>query len=156
MIVYVAGPIRPKGTQTLQGNLERAKGIALELWLGGFAVICPHANTDLPIELAAKEMDEAKWIEGDLELLRKCDAVVGDEQRDADRDRVCEGRRDPGVLLSVHAGEEEEVSWYYQVIKNQIQLICRNIHRSTRNAQSRQAKNPDRNNTLRRNWSNKT
>ncbi|HPS41047.1 MAG TPA: DUF1937 family protein [Anaerolineaceae bacterium] len=72
----MAGPIRPKGTQTLQGNLERAKGIALELWLGGFAVICPHANTDLPIELAAKEMDEAKWIEGDLELLRKCDAVV--------------------------------------------------------------------------------
>lgn len=39
MIVYVAGPIRPKGSQTLQGNLEQAKEIALELWLAGFAVI---------------------------------------------------------------------------------------------------------------------
>lgn len=76
MIVYVAGPIRPKGSQTLQGNLEQAKEIALELWLAGFAVICPHANTDLPIELAEKEMNTARWIEGDLEILRKCDAVV--------------------------------------------------------------------------------
>lgn len=76
MIVYVAGPIRPKGKQTLEENLEQAKRIALELWLGGFAVICPHANTDLPIELAEKEMDTNRWIEGDLEILRKCDAVV--------------------------------------------------------------------------------
>jgi nucleoside 2-deoxyribosyltransferase len=76
MIVYVAGPIRPKNGQTLEGNLVIAKDIALELWLDGFAVVCPHANTDLPIDLAEKSADTNVWLEGDLEILARCDAVV--------------------------------------------------------------------------------
>jgi len=76
MIVYVAGPIRPKNGQTLEENLATAKGIALELWKEGLAVICPHANTDLPIALAEKECEENIWLNGDLEMLARCDAMV--------------------------------------------------------------------------------
>lgn len=72
MLIYLAGPIRPKGGQTYEGNIQNAKGIALELWHGGYAVICPHANTEL-----TKEPDyDVPWLAGDLEMIARCDAVV--------------------------------------------------------------------------------
>jgi len=76
MIVYLAGPIRPKGNQTMRGNVNAAKAIALELWRAGYAVICPHANSDLPIELADKECEPSIWLNGDLEIVARCDAVI--------------------------------------------------------------------------------
>jgi|ERR1035437_3297483 hypothetical protein len=76
MLIYTAGAIRPKYGQTLQGNLKIAKDIALELWKDGFAVICPHANTDLPMEMAEKEMDTVRWLDGDCEMIARCDAVL--------------------------------------------------------------------------------
>ena len=76
MIIYLAGPIRPKNGQTLRGNVEAAKTVALELWRGGYAVICPHANTDLPTELADKECEQSVWLNGDLEMVTRCDAMV--------------------------------------------------------------------------------
>jgi hypothetical protein len=75
MIVYVSGSIRPVGSQTLRGNLDAAKEVAMKLWREGYTVICPHANTDLPIELAELESG-IDWIAGDLEMLARCDAVV--------------------------------------------------------------------------------
>lgn len=76
MIIYLAGSIRPKGNQTLEGNLLNAKSIALELWKKGYAVICPHANSDLPITLAEKEAESSVWLGGDLEFISRSDAVV--------------------------------------------------------------------------------
>ena len=76
MIVYLAGPIRPKNGQTLRGNVDAAKAIALELWRAGYAVICPHANSDLPVELADKECEPSVWLNGDLEIVARCDAVI--------------------------------------------------------------------------------
>lgn len=72
MLIYVAGPIRPKNGQTIEGNIQRAKEIAYSLWSDGFAVICPHSNTDL-----TQETDWAMpWLNGDLEMVARCDAVV--------------------------------------------------------------------------------
>ena len=76
MIIYLAGPIRPKGDQTLEGNVTIAKGVALELWKAGYTVICPHANSDLPVTLADKEVEAWRWLGGDLEIIARCDAVV--------------------------------------------------------------------------------
>lgn len=76
MLIYLAGPIRPKGNQTLEGNIATAKSIALELWQAGYTVISPHANSDLPIALADKEVEASRWLEGDLEIIARCDAVV--------------------------------------------------------------------------------
>lgn len=76
MIVYLAGPIRPKGDQTLEGNVAIAKSVALELWKSGYTVICPHANSDLPVALAEKEVESSRWLTGDLEIVARCDAVV--------------------------------------------------------------------------------
>jgi len=77
MLVYVAGPLRPKGEQTLEGNLKIAKDIAYELWTKGFAVICPHANTILNDEaMDFKETSGVCWLKGDFEMISRCDAVV--------------------------------------------------------------------------------
>lgn len=76
MIVYLAGPIRPKGDQTLESNINNAKSIALELWKKGYTVISPHANSDLPITLADKEVETWRWLNGDLDIIARCDAVV--------------------------------------------------------------------------------
>ncbi|MBA4420283.1 MAG: hypothetical protein C0391_03975 [Anaerolinea sp.] len=76
MLIYLAGPIRPYNNRTMRENVDAAKEIALELWQKGFAVICPHANTDLPTELADKLCNEKIWLDGDLEMLGRCDALV--------------------------------------------------------------------------------
>lgn len=76
MLIYVAGPIRPLKGRTVQENCTIAKNIALELWKMGHAVICPHANTDLPIALADKECEEKVWLDGDLQMIARCDALV--------------------------------------------------------------------------------
>ena len=76
MLVYLAGPIRPKGDQTLESNINNAKSIALELWKKGYTVISPHANSDLPITLADKEVEALRWLNGDLDIIARCDAVV--------------------------------------------------------------------------------
>jgi nucleoside 2-deoxyribosyltransferase len=76
MLIYVAGPIRPIRGRTVTENIDIAKGIALELWKAGHAVICPHANTDLPYSLAEKECEENIWLQGDLVMIARCDAMV--------------------------------------------------------------------------------
>ena len=76
MLIYVAGPIRPTNGKTVKENCDIAKSVALELWKMGHAVICPHANTDLPIELAEKSCESNVWLDGDLQMLARSDAVV--------------------------------------------------------------------------------
>ena len=116
MIIYTAGAIRPKNSQTLQGNLKVAKDIALELWKDGFTVICPHANTDLPIELAEKEMDTIRWLEGDLEMIAWCDAVL-----------VCPGwESSDGTKGEIKFAEERNIPVYYypdKPIKHATEII---------------------------------
>lgn len=76
MIIYLATPIRPKNGKTVEENVRNAKSLALELWKKGYTVICPAANSDLPISLAEKELEAERWLNGDIEILQRCDAMV--------------------------------------------------------------------------------
>jgi len=72
LVVYVAGPYRAPHAWAIEQNIRKAEELALKLWTRGVAAICPHANTRfyqgaLPDEL---------WLEGDLAIMRRCDAVV--------------------------------------------------------------------------------
>lgn len=71
-IIYIAGPFRAPNAWEIEQNIRRAETLALEIWRMGAAVICPHANTRF-FQGAA---DDEVWLEGDLEILRRCDAVV--------------------------------------------------------------------------------
>ena len=78
MLVYVAGPYRGKSRfrlvrffQVLR-NIWRARRVAMMLWEKGFVAVCPHLNTFLMDNVCPQEW----FLEGDLEILAKCDAVV--------------------------------------------------------------------------------
>lgn len=71
-VVYVAGPFRGPSSWDIEQNIRRAEELALEAWRLGAAVICPHTNTRF-FQGAA---DDAVWLDGDLEILKRCDAVL--------------------------------------------------------------------------------
>lgn len=75
-VVYVAGPfraqLRPGDQYEQELNIRRAEALALEVWRLGFACICPHANTRF---FQGALADDA-WLEGDLAILRRCDAIL--------------------------------------------------------------------------------
>lgn len=71
-VVYIAGPFRGADSWEVEQNIRRAEALALEIWRLGFAVICPHANTRFFQGAAPDNV----WLDGDLEILRRCDALV--------------------------------------------------------------------------------
>lgn len=79
-VVYVAGPFRarnPNGTNDAwrtHGNITRAMAVALDVWRLGAAAICPHANAATFQDAAG--LPDRVWLDGDLELLRRSDALI--------------------------------------------------------------------------------
>ena len=71
-VVYVAGPFRGDSHWKIAENIRRAERAALELWKIGAAALCPHANTSN----FQDELPDHVWLDGDFELLRRCDAVL--------------------------------------------------------------------------------
>lgn len=71
-VVYVAGPFRGRNAWEIEENIRRAERLALEVWRLGCACLCPHTNTRF-FQGAAPD---ALWLNGDLELLKRCDAVI--------------------------------------------------------------------------------
>ncbi|MBL0870335.1 MAG: DUF1937 family protein [Phycisphaerales bacterium] len=70
-VIYVAGPYRSSHEWGVTNNIRQAELAALELWKMGYAVICPHKNT----AYFGGAAPDSVWLEGDLEILRRCDAV---------------------------------------------------------------------------------
>ena len=92
MVIYVAGPYRAATPYQIELNIAKAKAVALEVWKRGHYALCPHTNTaNFDGELA----DEV-FIEGTLELLRRCDAMVlleGWEKSTGTIGEVCEASK---------------------------------------------------------------
>lgn len=71
-VVYIAGPFRGPSAWDIEENIRRAERLALEVWRAGYAALCPHTNARFFQGAAPDEI----WLAGDLELLRRCDAVL--------------------------------------------------------------------------------
>ena len=72
-LVYCAGPYRsPLGMYGVKQNIDRAHEASRRLWAAGYAVICPHANSAYMDGVATDQV----FLDGDLEILRRCDEVV--------------------------------------------------------------------------------
>ena len=71
-VIYLAGPFRASNSWEIEGNVRRAETLALEVWRSGAACICPHTNTRFYQGAA----DDDVWLLGDLEILKRCDAVL--------------------------------------------------------------------------------
>ena len=71
-LIYVAGPYRAPTTWGIAQNIHHARAVgAVIAELGAYPVI-PHSNTAHMDGVA----DDALWLAGTLELMRRCDGVV--------------------------------------------------------------------------------
>lgn len=74
-VIYVAGPYRDqRGEWWVRENIRSAEKVAMEIWQRGGVALCPHKNTAFFGGLPGT--DDQTWLEGDLELLRRCDALA--------------------------------------------------------------------------------
>lgn len=71
-VVYVAGPYTADEDFDRMQNIQRADKVTVELWAMGVFALCPHKITAFFGGLR----EESVFIEGGLEFLRRCDAVV--------------------------------------------------------------------------------
>lgn len=71
-VIYIAGPFRGPNSWEIEQNIRRAETLALEVWRAGFVALCPHTNTRFFQGAAPDDV----WLLGDLELLRRCDAIL--------------------------------------------------------------------------------
>jgi hypothetical protein len=74
LMVYVAGPFSAPTREGVELNIRKAVAVGLDVAkIGAFPVI-PHANTAHPD--FEKLQPYTFWIDGTLELMRRCDAVL--------------------------------------------------------------------------------
>lgn len=71
-VVYIAGPYRAPTPWGIEQNVRRAETAALAVWKSGAVALCPHLNT----RHFQHELPDERWLEGDLDLLERCDAVL--------------------------------------------------------------------------------
>ena len=70
-VIFVAGKYRAETEYKLEQNIRLAEDAAIKLWQQGWVVICPHKNSAHFGGLCP----DSVWLEGDMELLRRSDAI---------------------------------------------------------------------------------
>ena len=70
-VIYIAGAFRAKTQWEIMQNVRKAEGASLKLWKLGYACICPHTMT----QHFQNECPDKVWLDGCLELLKRCDAI---------------------------------------------------------------------------------
>jgi nucleoside 2-deoxyribosyltransferase len=71
-VIYIAGPYRGPHAWAIEEHIRAAERLALDVWRMGAVALCPHTNTRFFHGVAP----DAVWLAGDLELLRRCDALL--------------------------------------------------------------------------------
>lgn len=71
-LVYLAGPYRAASQWENLKHVRRAEEVAAKLWVDGWAVICPHLNSD---RFHGPKLDDERILQGELLMLSRCDAL---------------------------------------------------------------------------------
>src|SRR5574337_476269 len=112
LVVYTSGPYRDKrGEFYVLQNIENARNAAIEVWKLGGAALCPHMNT---AGLGGLLPDDT-WLRGDLELIRRCDAVwmIGNWQKSEGAKIEMEFALEIGVPVLYNL---EDVKEYFRMV----------------------------------------
>ena len=70
-LIYVAGPY----SGDVENNIKRAEEVSIELIRNGWYVITPHKNTAGYEQYEDDQITYQTWIEMDLDILKRCDAI---------------------------------------------------------------------------------
>lgn len=71
-VMYIAGPLRADTAWEIEQNIRIAEELAYKVAHLGHMYFCPHTNARFGHGLLPVQF----WLKGDLEVLRRCDAVV--------------------------------------------------------------------------------
>lgn len=71
-LIYVAGPYRASSENMILANITRARYWATLIWKAGGVAICPHLNSFLMGGVVPVET----FLEGDKEIISRCDAIL--------------------------------------------------------------------------------
>ena len=71
-IVYVAGPFRGANGWEIEQNVRRAEKLGYQVCHMNAMPLIPHANTRCFHGVGEDQF----WLDGTMELLRRCDAVI--------------------------------------------------------------------------------
>jgi len=70
-IIYIAGKYFGKADHDILVNIQVARNEAEFVWSQGGCALCPHLNSAWMSGLCP----EKNFLEGDLELIKRCDAI---------------------------------------------------------------------------------
>jgi hypothetical protein len=70
-VVFISGAYRAKNKEGVKANIQHAREAAEMLWQTGYCVITPHLNTAFMDGVAS----DTAFLEGDIEILKRCDAI---------------------------------------------------------------------------------
>lgn len=99
---YVAARYRAPTINGIYDHIEQARRCAVDLWQAGACALTPHLNSAF-MDGAAPD---ATFLEGGLELLRRCDALVVVIDREA---------HSSGVRAELELAEREGMPVFYWV-----------------------------------------
>ena len=71
-VIYISGKFRGADSWAMEQNIRRAEELALEVWRLGAVALCPHLNT----RFYQGALPDQVWLDGDLELVNRCDAML--------------------------------------------------------------------------------
>ncbi len=111
-LIYICGPIRNDDQIIQRANIGRGIMAAKAIWNARGTAICPHMNAyfESPDE-DSPASEQTKRLAGDLELIRRCDAVLalpGWVSSIGASAEVCFAR---GNGITILDGLEEAVRW---------------------------------------------
>jgi hypothetical protein len=92
IVVYIAGPFRARSAWGIAENVRAAERLGLEVARIGMMPLIPHSNT----AHFHGELPDRFFLDGTLELMRRCDAVLvlpAWEMSSGARDEVDEAER---------------------------------------------------------------
>jgi hypothetical protein len=85
--IYIAGPYRDATVSGIRQNIANAESLAIEVWKLGAVALCPHKNS----AYLDGVVPDRVFLDGGIELLRLCDAVVtvgGWQKSQGSRDEI--------------------------------------------------------------------
>ena len=108
-LIYVAGPYTGKDYKEIEANIKAAEEVSIELIKLGWAVITPHKNfahyeTYEGMKCYnGKKISYQNWIDMDIELLSRCDAIL-----------MMKGWRNSKGSVSEHTFAQSKTDTYYE------------------------------------------
>lgn len=71
-VYYIAGPYRTDTEHGIVENIRKAETVAIKVWKAGHVALCPHLNSSL----MGGVVEDKAFLDGDIELLYRCDGIV--------------------------------------------------------------------------------